>query len=81
MPRIIFTVTINLSSSLQPNFSSLVTPDFVEKAVSTEIAKTLPTDLDSLPCTVTVSGGGPLTEKEQYRIWLREMSVRSRDPR
>lgn len=81
MPRMIFMVTIDLSSALQPSLSGLVTPDFVERAVSTEIAKAVPTDLDSLPCTVTVSGGGPLTEKEQYRVWLREMSGRSKGPR
>jgi hypothetical protein len=77
MPRIIFTVTINLDSALQSRFSTLVTPGFLESTVSQEIAKALPADPDNLLYTVTVTRGGPLTEKEQYRVWLREMSVRS----
>jgi len=81
MPRMVFTVAIDIDMALEANVSSLVTPEFLERAVYAEIAKAVPTVPDHPPCSVTVSGGGPLTEKEEYRIWLREMSGRSRDPR
>ena len=47
-------------------------------AISAEIAKEISADLDNLTGTVTVSEGGPLIEKEQYLVWFREMSGRSK---
>jgi len=81
MPRMIFTVTIDVDVSLQPKLSDLVTPEFLERTLDTAIAKAARTGPDHLPCTVRVAGGGPLTEMEQSRVWLREMLGRLSHPR
>lgn len=81
MPRMIFTVTIDAHGSIPTNPSELLTPDFLEKNIGEALARVAQNNPGHPPYTVTVSGGGPLTEIEQYRVWLREMLERASDPR
>lgn len=81
MPRMIFTVTIDAHGSIPTNSSVLLTPDFLEKNIGEALAKVARNNPDHPPYTVKVSGGGSLTEIEQYRVWLRETLERAHEPR
>ncbi len=81
MPRMIFTVTIDAHGSIPTNPSELLTPDFLEKNIGEALARVARNNPGHPPYTIKVSGGGPLTEIEQYRVWLRETLERAHEPR
>ena len=81
MTKKVFTVTVDINDSLQTQFSGKVTPQFIERTLNSAMAKINRAGPERSQFTIQVTGGGPLTQAEQYRVWLREMVGRLSDPR
>jgi hypothetical protein len=81
MAKNIFTVTVDVNNPSQTEFSKKVTPKFIEKTLNSAITKMNLSGPERSKFTIQVAGGGPFTDWEEYRIWLREMVRRPNDPR
>ena len=81
MTKKVFTVTVDVNNSSQTEFLGKVTPQFIERTLNSAIARMNRTGSKGSQFTIQVAGGEPLTQAEQYRVWLREIVGRSSDPR
>jgi hypothetical protein len=81
MTKKVFTVTIDVNDSSQARFSKKVTPRFIQSALDSAITNINLSGPEQSPFTIQVAGGGPFTDKEAYRIWLRDAVKRPSDSR